>query len=48
MSSPTRGNILIANDLLEGDVLFMGETGWVSTIALARIGYSPEEHAARS
>jgi hypothetical protein len=38
--------IVIANDLLEGDVVFLGHTGWVRNHRDARVGQSAPEIAA--
>ena len=38
--------ILTANDLIEGDVIFLGPVGWDRDHRLARIARSPEEASA--
>ena len=35
--------ILTANDLLEGDAIFLGETGWLRDHRAARIAGTPDE-----
>ncbi len=43
MSKTQVEKILIANDLLTGEVLFMGKDGWVLDNADAQIATSPED-----
>ena len=38
--------ILIANDLLDGEVLFMGPEGWIRDHRTARVAHAEEEAAA--
>jgi hypothetical protein len=42
---PQLPKIIIANDLLEGDVVFLGRHSWVRNHRDARIGYSPQDIA---
>ena len=41
--SPPLPAILIANDLLSGDVIFLGESGWVSTHRTAKVATRTDE-----
>jgi hypothetical protein len=41
--SPPLPAILIANDLLSGDVIFLGENGWVSTHRKAKVANRADE-----
>ncbi len=43
MPKPFEPQILTANDLVEGDSVFLSETGWVREIAAARVAATPEE-----
>jgi hypothetical protein len=44
MARPTQHpQIIIANDLLEGDVVFLGHTGWVRDHRDARVAHSASE-----
>jgi hypothetical protein len=43
---PQLPQIVIANDLLEGDVVFLGRSGWVRDHRGARVGHSAQEIAA--
>ncbi len=45
MSKIQHEKILIANDLLSGDVVFMGATGWVENHAASRIATNADEAA---
>ena len=38
--------IVTANDLIEGDSVFLGPRGWVRDIAGARVAHNPDEAAA--
>ncbi|MFQ5566305.1 MAG: DUF2849 domain-containing protein [Paracoccaceae bacterium] len=38
--------VVTANDLIEGDSVFLGACGWVRDIAEARVAMSPDEAAA--
>lgn len=38
--------VVTANDLIEGDSVFLGPNGWVRDIRAARIGHSEEDAAA--
>ena len=35
--------VVTANDLIEGDSVFLGACGWVRDIAMARVAMSPDE-----
>ncbi|MEM1343057.1 MAG: DUF2849 domain-containing protein [Pseudomonadota bacterium] len=43
MPKPKKPQVVTANDLIEGDSVFLGIDGWVRDIALARVAHSPEE-----
>ncbi|MBY0612201.1 MAG: DUF2849 domain-containing protein [Beijerinckiaceae bacterium] len=46
MTKTETTQILISNDLLSGETLFMGQDGWVSDHRRARTAASPEDIAA--
>jgi len=43
MPKPFQPQVITANDLIEGDVVFLGRAGWTRRIAEARVGTAPEE-----
>jgi hypothetical protein len=46
MSKNLLPKILIANDLLSGEVMFMGQEGWILTHNKAKIAHTEEEQTA--
>lgn len=46
MVKPAPARILTANDLLEGDVVFLGHGGWVRDHRAARVAYTADDAAA--
>ena len=46
MSKKSTDKILIANNLLSGEVVFMGENNWILTHAKAKIAHTDEEQTA--
>ena len=46
MARPTAPVVITANDLIEGDSVFLGPEGWVRDIASARVARTPGERAA--
>jgi hypothetical protein len=46
MAKQQHPQILTANDLIEGDVIFLGPAGWIRDHRLARIARSPEDASA--
>ncbi len=46
MSKKSNDKILISSNLLTGEVMFMGENGWIATHPHAKIARTEEEQAA--
>ena len=46
MTPPRRPQILIASDLVKGDVVFLGPSGWERDHRLARVAHDAAEAAA--
>jgi sulfite reductase (NADPH) hemoprotein beta-component len=46
MPKPFKPKVLTANDLVEGDAVFLGAEGWGRAVAAARVAATPEEAAA--
>ncbi|MBG0810295.1 DUF2849 domain-containing protein [Methylosinus sp. H3A] len=46
MTRPVRPQILVASDLAEGDVVFLGAEGWERDLLRAKIAYDAAEAAA--
>jgi hypothetical protein len=46
MARAQHPQILLANDLLGGDVVFLGTGGWVRDLRLARVAATPADAAA--
>jgi len=43
MPKPFEPQVMTANDLIEGESLFLGPAGWTHRIAEARVAATPEE-----
>jgi len=43
MAKSFRPQVITANDLVEGDAVFLGAIGWVRDIAEARVAQTPED-----
>jgi len=43
MAKQKHPRILVASDLLEGEVVFLGDAGWVRDHRLARVAHEPQD-----